>query len=497
MRRPLLKKPVPLPSNDAWTLWNVTTHHADTPSHANDAAASTTMMNENIETEAVATTTTTSSSSCKPTTMMTMSASGYVSVCGLDEDENEDGIVTADDVTKEPQPIITEEAEHEGSATALALPLAPPPPPPLPSSHRTPTTCTATTTVPNNRNSNSSSITSTATIRKRPWMTTHAAAWTTTTSTTTTPPTVLPLGNSNRNQHHHHHPPTPSPPPSTNHMEHWTIYGIFHTWLHFLPSVYDHSSNRVGTTTTTTSTSGSNCCCCGGCCSADDWMAGILVGMMIVPQSMSYAKLAGLSIEYGLYSSFVPLYTYAVSGWSRWSCNGTNNHHHHNVSSHSNSILAIGPVALISLLLSSGLTPILQSQGITPSSSSTEYVERYHQLAIQCSMMVGCIYILLGLLRYRGRNVGDYIFMQFVSPTVLSGFTSGAAIIIATSQLKYLLGYNHTTSTTTTASATNTVSSTSSSDTIQGIIMALIHNAHQFHVPSSCHHQQQQQQQQQ
>lgn len=68
-------------------------------------------------------------------------------------------------------------------------------------------------------------------------------------------------------------------------------------------------------------------------------MAGLTVGLMIVPQSMSYAKLAGLNVEYGLYSALVPIYVYALFGSSRQ--------------------LAVGPVALISLLVGSGLSNIL------------------------------------------------------------------------------------------------------------------------------------------
>lgn len=71
-----------------------------------------------------------------------------------------------------------------------------------------------------------------------------------------------------------------------------------------------------------------------------DIIAGLTVGVMIVPQSMSYAKLAGLPVEFGLYSSLVPIYAYAFFGSSRQ--------------------LAVGPVALVSLLLNSALTVAME-----------------------------------------------------------------------------------------------------------------------------------------
>jgi len=109
-----------------------------------------------------------------------------------------------------------------------------------------------------------------------------------------------------------------------------------------------------------------------------DIIAGCTVGVMIVPQSMSYAKLAGLPVEYGLYSALVPVYAYALFGSSRQ--------------------LAVGPVALVSLLLSTGLTHELEKLGKTPD-NTPNYQEVYNQLAIQVSFLVGCMYIALGLLR--------------------------------------------------------------------------------------------------
>ncbi|KAG2627177.1 hypothetical protein PVAP13_3KG227912 [Panicum virgatum] len=137
-----------------------------------------------------------------------------------------------------------------------------------------------------------------------------------------------------------------------------------------------------------------------------DLAAGITVGVMLVPQAMSYAKLAGLHPIYGLYTGFVPLFLYAIFGSSRQ--------------------LAVGPVALVSLLVSNVLG------GIVNSSS-----ELYTELAILLAFMVGILECLMGLLR-----LGWLI--RFISHSVISGFTTASAIVIGLSQIKYFLGYNVT-----------------------------------------------------
>ncbi|KAG2334170.1 hypothetical protein Bca52824_005350 [Brassica carinata] len=136
-----------------------------------------------------------------------------------------------------------------------------------------------------------------------------------------------------------------------------------------------------------------------------DLMAGITVGIMLVPQAMSYAKLAGLPPIYGLYSSFVPIFVYAIFGSSRQ--------------------LAIGPVALVSLLVSNALG------GIADSSEEELHIE----LAILLALLVGILECIMGLLR-----LGWLI--RFISHSVISGFTSASAIVIGLSQVKYFLGYN-------------------------------------------------------
>ncbi|XP_038690887.1 sulfate transporter 4.1, chloroplastic-like isoform X1 [Tripterygium wilfordii] len=135
-----------------------------------------------------------------------------------------------------------------------------------------------------------------------------------------------------------------------------------------------------------------------------DLMAGTTVGVMLVPQAMSYAKLAGLQPIYGLYSGFVPIFVYAIFGSSRQ--------------------LAIGPVALVSLLVSNTLGGIVDSSD-----------ELYTELAILLALMVGMMECIMGLLR-----LGWLI--RFISHSVISGFTTASAVVIGLSQIKYFLGYD-------------------------------------------------------
>jgi sulfate transporter 4 len=137
-----------------------------------------------------------------------------------------------------------------------------------------------------------------------------------------------------------------------------------------------------------------------------DLLAGITVGIMVIPQSLSYAKLAGLPVQFGLYSAVAPLMGYAVYGSSRH--------------------LAVGPVAMVSLLLNSGLSNLLRDKNVE------DYQTLYNTLAIQCSFLSGLVYISMGVFRLG-------FLTRFLSHSVVSGFTTGAAVIIAMSQAKYLL----------------------------------------------------------
>ena len=133
-----------------------------------------------------------------------------------------------------------------------------------------------------------------------------------------------------------------------------------------------------------------------------DLFAGLTVGVMLIPQGMAYAMIAGLPPIYGLYASTLPLLIYAFLGTSRQ--------------------LAVGPVAMVSLLTAAGVGML--AEGGT---------ETYILLAITLAFMVGLIQFLLGLFRLG-------FLVNFLSHPVISGFTSAAALIIGFSQLKHLLG---------------------------------------------------------
>ena len=133
-----------------------------------------------------------------------------------------------------------------------------------------------------------------------------------------------------------------------------------------------------------------------------DLIAGITVALVLVPQSMAYAQLAGLPPYYGLYAAFLPGIVAALFGSSRQ--------------------LATGPVAVVSLLTASALEPIA---GANP--------ELYIAYAVMLAFMVGIFQIGLGLLRLG-------VLVNFLSHPVVTGFTNAAAIIIGTSQLGKLFG---------------------------------------------------------
>ncbi len=135
-----------------------------------------------------------------------------------------------------------------------------------------------------------------------------------------------------------------------------------------------------------------------------DIIAGLMVGIVLIPQGMAYAMIAGLPPVYGLYAALFPLLVYVFLGTSRQ--------------------LAIGPVAMDSLLVAAGLGTL----AITS-------LDNYIAMAIFLAFLVGAIQFILGISRM-GFLVG------FLSKPVITGFTSAAAFIIIFSQLKHLLGAN-------------------------------------------------------
>ncbi len=137
-----------------------------------------------------------------------------------------------------------------------------------------------------------------------------------------------------------------------------------------------------------------------------DLVAGIVTAIMLIPQSMAYAQLAGLPPQVGLYASVVPLIIYALLGTSGQ--------------------LSVGPVAITSLLVFSGVSTLAE-----PGSP------RYLELVLLLALIIGTVKLLLGVFRLG-------VILNFISHPVLAAFTSASALIIAAGQLKYVLGYKVT-----------------------------------------------------
>jgi len=133
-----------------------------------------------------------------------------------------------------------------------------------------------------------------------------------------------------------------------------------------------------------------------------DFISGVTVALVLVPQSMAYAQLAGLPTYYGLYAAFLPPIVASLFG-----------------SSHQ---LATGPVAVVSLITSAALEPL-----------ATAGSEQYVAYALLLALMVGLFQFALGVLKLG-------LVVNFLSHPVVNGFTSAAALIIATSQLSKIFG---------------------------------------------------------
>ena len=133
-----------------------------------------------------------------------------------------------------------------------------------------------------------------------------------------------------------------------------------------------------------------------------DFMAGLTVALVLIPQSMAYAQLAGLPAYYGLYAAFLPVAVAALWG--------------------SSNQLGTGPVAVVSLLTASSLA-VLAAPGS----------DGFIALAIMLALLVGIIQLLLGVFKLG-------VIVNFLSHPVIVGFTNAAAIIIALSQVSKLFG---------------------------------------------------------
>ncbi len=136
-----------------------------------------------------------------------------------------------------------------------------------------------------------------------------------------------------------------------------------------------------------------------------DLQAGLTVGVMLVPQSMAYAMLAGVPPIYGLYASLVPLVLYVLLGTSRH--------------------LSVGTVAVDMLIVAAGVGGAVETLGIPD--------EQYVELAVLLAAMTGMLEIVMGLL-------GFGFMVNFLSRPVIAGFMTAAPLIIAASQISNLVG---------------------------------------------------------
>ena len=139
-----------------------------------------------------------------------------------------------------------------------------------------------------------------------------------------------------------------------------------------------------------------------GAAFSNDLVAAVIVTIMLIPQSLAYALLAGLPPEAGIYASIVPIILYAIFGTSR--------------------ALAVGPVAVVSLLTASAVGQVAE-QGTAG----------YVVAALTLALLSGGFLLALGILRLG-------FLANFLSHPVIAGFITASGILIACSQLKHVLG---------------------------------------------------------
>ena len=133
-----------------------------------------------------------------------------------------------------------------------------------------------------------------------------------------------------------------------------------------------------------------------------DLVAAVIVTIMLIPQSLAYALLAGLPPEAGIYASILPIILYAIFGTSR--------------------ALAVGPVAVVSLMTATAIGEIAQAGTMG-----------YAAAALTLAFLSGLFLVALGVFRLG-------FLANFLSHPVIAGFITASGILIATSQLKHILG---------------------------------------------------------
>lgn len=159
-----------------------------------------------------------------------------------------------------------------------------------------------------------------------------------------------------------------------------------------------------------------------------DLIAAVIVTVLLIPQSLAYALLAGVPPEVGLYASILPLVAYALFGTSR--------------------TLSVGPVAIISLMTATSL-------GSVASEGSADYLTAATTLAL----LSGLFLVAMGFLKLG-------FITNFLSQAVISGFISASGVIIALSQLKHILGVR------------------AQGDTLTELLPALLGNLSAIHFPT-------------
>jgi len=159
-----------------------------------------------------------------------------------------------------------------------------------------------------------------------------------------------------------------------------------------------------------------------------DIIAGLVVGVLVIPQSLGYAVLAGLPPVYGLYAAIVPVLVYAWVGASN--------------------VQAVGPVAITAIMTASSL------HGYAEAGAATY------------ALMASLLAVMMGLMLWVAGKLKLGWVMQFISRGVAAGFVSGAAVLIFVSQLKYLLG------------------ASMSGNTLIQYISSLTHNLNTIHLPT-------------
>lgn len=142
-----------------------------------------------------------------------------------------------------------------------------------------------------------------------------------------------------------------------------------------------------------------------------DMIAGLTVALVLIPQSMAYANLAGLPAHYGLYAAFLPVMVGALWGSSKQ--------------------LGTGPVAIVSLMTATAISTVIGGTALEDPSLAAQYI----LLAMFMAFMVGVVQFSLGFFRLG-------IIVNFLSHPVILAFTNAAALVIGLSQMSKIFGVN-------------------------------------------------------